>query len=168
MFSLVPVFATTHFYDAFKFMTALNKTSFKNIFAFCLLIGQLNNSFTYSRLLFTLSLHNSLDALKDITTLVCDLFGWSCFFLACIGDRSLNNNNTAINDTGLPCGDANFSINYPLYNSRVGKKLFIGIAVKCFSFVAFWIKNQLCMINVPTFPELSELGLILSLVIGSV
>lgn len=34
MFSLVPVFATTHFYDAFKFMTALNKTSFKNIFAF--------------------------------------------------------------------------------------------------------------------------------------
>lgn len=56
-------------------------------------------------------------------------------------------------------GDANFSINYPLYNSRVGKKLFIGIAVKYFSFVAFWIKNQLCMINVPTFPELSELGL---------
>lgn len=94
MFSLV--FATTHFYDAFKFMTALNKTSFKNIFAFCLLIGQLNNSFTYSRLLFTLSLHNSLDVLKDITTLVCDLFGWSCFFLACIGDRSLNNNNTGL------------------------------------------------------------------------
>lgn len=62
MFSLV--FATTHFYDAFKFMTALNKTSFKNIFAFCLLIGQLNNSFTYSRLLFTLSLHNSLDVLE--------------------------------------------------------------------------------------------------------
>lgn len=56
MFSLV--FATTHFYDAF------NKTSFKNIFAFCLLIGQLNNSFTYSRLLFTLSLHNSLDVLE--------------------------------------------------------------------------------------------------------
>lgn len=94
MFSLV--FATTHFYDAFKFMTALNKTSFKNIFAFCLLIGQLNNSFTYSRLLFTLSLHNSLDVLKDITTLVCDLFGWSCFFLTCIGDRSLNNNNTGL------------------------------------------------------------------------
>lgn len=64
MFSLVPVFATTHFYDAFKFLTALNKTSFKNIFAFCLLIGQLNNSFTYSRLLFTLSLHNSLDVLE--------------------------------------------------------------------------------------------------------
>lgn len=29
MFSLVPVFATTHFYDAFKFMTALNKTALK-------------------------------------------------------------------------------------------------------------------------------------------
>lgn len=62
MFSLE--FATTHFYVVLKFMTAFNKTSFKNILAFCLLIGQLNNSFTYSRLLFTLSLHNSLDVLE--------------------------------------------------------------------------------------------------------